>query len=76
MLRKLRSERKSGRLPAQMPPLTWKNPELRRLVKLLSIATVLNILIGGYYTNATITYMHSANFCGQACHTMTPEFTA
>ncbi|MCW5977627.1 MAG: NapC/NirT family cytochrome c [Bryobacteraceae bacterium] len=76
MFRKLRRERKTGTLFQRLPPLAWSNPELRRLVKLIGIATIANIVIGGYYTHATVSYMDSAGFCGTACHVMTPEYTA
>ncbi len=76
MVRKLRSEQRAGKLPEQLPPLEWDNPEVRRLFRLIGIATFVNIIVGGYYTNATVTYMDSAGFCGTACHTMHPEYTA
>ncbi len=76
IVRKMRAEQKAGVLPAEPPRLEWANPELRRLVKLIGIATVANVIVGGYYTHAAVEYMDSANFCGQACHVMTPEYTA
>ncbi len=76
IVRKLRMEQRTGRMPAEMPPLEWANPELRRLVKLIGVATILNIIIGGYYTHAAVNYMDSSNFCGEACHVMEPEYTA
>jgi nitrate/TMAO reductase-like tetraheme cytochrome c subunit len=76
IMRKLRAEQKAGTIPKEPPALEWANPELRRLIKLIGIATVINIIVGGYYTNAAVQYMDSANFCGQTCHVMAPEFTA
>jgi len=62
--------------PAEFPPVNWENPDFRRLVKFLSVATVINVIVGGYYTHATVTYMDSAGFCGLTCHVMKPEYTA
>ncbi|MCP5120738.1 MAG: cytochrome C, partial [bacterium] len=73
---RLRKERKRHILPDVFPPLNWRNRDFRKLVKFVSVATVMNIIIGGYYTHATVTYMASSNFCGVTCHSMTPEFTA
>ena len=74
--RRLRGEQKRHTLPVRFPPLNWANADFRRLVQFISVATVLNIIIGGYYTHATVTYMDSPNFCGSTCHMMKPEYTA
>lgn len=62
--------------PAEFPPISWENPDFRRLVKFLSVATIINVIVGGYYTHATVTYMDSSGFCGVTCHVMKPEYTA
>lgn len=74
--RQKRHEIKRQEYPREFPPLTWENLDFRRLVKFVAVATVLNIIIGGYYTHATVMYMDSPNFCGVTCHSMHPEFTA
>ena len=76
MFWRLRQERRRGTLPERLPPVTWSNPEVRQLVKLVGIATIANIVIGGYYTHAAVSYMDSAGFCGTSCHVMKPEYTA
>lgn len=73
---RLSGETKRHQLPEIFPPLTWKNQDFRRLLKFVAVATAANVVIGGYYTQATVHYMDSRDFCGTTCHTMTPEYTA
>jgi hypothetical protein len=56
--------------------LGWENRELRFLSVFLLGATGFNVLVGGYFSHAAVTYMESARFCGATCHSMTPEYTA
>jgi len=49
---------------------------LRRLIWFLGVTTVLNVIIGTQITYRAVTYMGTPQFCGQACHTMSPEFAA
>jgi nitrate/TMAO reductase-like tetraheme cytochrome c subunit len=49
---------------------------LRRLAWFLGITTVLNIIIGTQITYRAVNYMGTPQFCGQACHSMSPEFAA
>ncbi len=74
--RQKRSERRRETYPAEFPPINWRNRDFRRLVTFVGVATVANIIIGGYYTHAMVSFMDSPNFCGSACHSMKPEFTA
>jgi hypothetical protein len=73
---RFRGERRRHVLPAVFAPVNWRNPDFRRLVKFVGVATFFNVIIGGYYTHATVSYMDSSGFCGATCHTMTPEYTA
>ena len=74
---KVRKERRAGAPEVELPPVTWRNLEFRRIVWLIGLATFLNVIIGGHYTYAAVEYMDSVSFCGQTCHTvMKPEFTA
>lgn len=74
---KVRKERRQGTEMVQIPPISWRNTEFRRIVWIIGIATIANLIIGGHYTYAAVDYMDSTEFCGQACHTvMKPEFTA
>ncbi len=49
---------------------------LRRLVIFLGVATMLNVLIMSHLTYRAVEHMETAQFCGQSCHVMKPEFTA
>ncbi|PYT31303.1 MAG: cytochrome C [Acidobacteria bacterium] len=72
-----RRERASGTQPTGFLPLTFRNPELRRLVAFIGVTTVANVIIAGQFTYSAVNYMESVSFCGQTCHTvMQPEFTA
>ncbi len=70
-----RRERRRGSYPSDLPPVNWQNPAFRRVVTFIALATVVNVLIGGQFTYASVEYMDSVSFCGQACHSvMKPEF--
>jgi nitrate/TMAO reductase-like tetraheme cytochrome c subunit len=72
-----RSEHASGLYPANFPPLSWQNGDLRRLVKFVGITTIINVVVASQVTYAAISYMDTAQFCGTTCHTvMQPEYTA
>jgi hypothetical protein len=74
---KIRKQRRAGAGLEEMPPVSWRNLEFRRIVSVIGIATFANLIIGGHYTYAGVEYMDSVSFCGQTCHTvMKPEFTA
>ena len=66
----------AGLYPSSFPPLTWANPEFRKLASFVGIMTAANVVIGGHLTYSAVEYMDSRNFCGQACHIMDPEWTA
>jgi nitrate/TMAO reductase-like tetraheme cytochrome c subunit len=71
-----RRELRTGKYPAGFPPLTLRNPALRRLLIFIGVATFVNLVIASQGTYAAITYMDQPQFCGQTCHVMKPEFTA
>ena len=72
-----RSEHASGLYPVSFPPLTWSNPDLRRLVMFLVVTTLVNLIIASQASYAAINYMDSVQFCGTTCHTvMQPEYIA
>jgi hypothetical protein len=74
---KVRKESRAGAPAAELPPVSWRNLEFRRIVSVIALATFANLIIGGHYTYAAVEYMDSVSFCGQTCHTvMKPEFTA
>ena len=49
---------------------------IRRLAIFFAVTTVINIVIGTQGTYRAIEQMETAQFCGQSCHVMKPEFTA
>ena len=49
---------------------------LRRVAWFLGLTTILNVIIGTQFTYRAVTYMETPQFCGQACHSMSPEFAA
>jgi len=49
---------------------------IRRLAIFFAVTTVINIVIGTQGTYRAIEHMETAQFCGQSCHVMKPEFTA
>jgi NapC/NirT cytochrome c family, N-terminal region len=74
---KVRKERRTGAAETELPPVSWRNLDFRRIVSVIAVATFLNLIIGGHYTYAAVEYMDTVTFCGQTCHTvMKPEFTA
>ncbi len=71
------SERRHNRYPKEFPPPDLSHPGLRRLLKFVAAATVLNVILAGQFTYSAVTYMDSTTFCGKTCHTvMIPEYTA
>lgn len=73
---KERRKRSADAYPSSFPPPRWSNPEFRKLLSFVLIATAANVVIGGHLTYSAVEYMDSVSFCGEACHIMTPEFTA
>ena len=70
-------ERVSGKTPTSFLPLTFRNPELRRIVAFVAVTTFANVIIAGQLTYSAVSYMDGVSFCGQTCHTvMKPEYTA
>jgi nitrate/TMAO reductase-like tetraheme cytochrome c subunit len=49
---------------------------LQRLAWFLGVTTFLNLLIGTQFTYRAVKHMETAQFCGQSCHSMNPEFAA
>jgi nitrate/TMAO reductase-like tetraheme cytochrome c subunit len=58
-------------------PLLPRGGELRKLAIFFGLTTFVNLLIGSQLMTSAVSYMDSAQFCGEACHTvMQPEYTA
>ena len=49
---------------------------IRRLLWFFGITTLLNVMIGTQLTYRAVEHMETPQFCGQACHSMSPEFAA
>ena len=49
---------------------------LRKFAIFFAVMTVINIVIGTQGTYRAVGYMETAQFCGQSCHVMKPEFSA
>jgi hypothetical protein len=48
----------------------------RRFALFFGITTFANLVIGSQITYRAVGHMETAQFCGQSCHVMKPEFTA
>jgi nitrate/TMAO reductase-like tetraheme cytochrome c subunit len=72
--RKLRA---AGELPSIYPAIDIKTPMVRNGLLFVAAATFLNVMIFGFASYHGVSYMDTATFCGQTCHTvMAPEFSA
>jgi nitrate/TMAO reductase-like tetraheme cytochrome c subunit len=65
-----------GPLPTAYPEIHLGDPLFRRGVMIVIIATAVNLAIVSIATYRGVTYMDSANFCGQSCHVMAPQWSA
>jgi hypothetical protein len=64
--------RRRGTQPQMFAPLGWQNRDLRKLSSFVGIATGINVLAGGYFSQAAVDYMDSPGFCSATCHSMSP----
>jgi nitrate/TMAO reductase-like tetraheme cytochrome c subunit len=76
MYLRYRRETRRGTYPQTFRSLGWENREFRNLSVFAVLVTGVNVLVGGYYSNAAVKYMDSPNFCGGTCHSMYPEYSA
>ena len=59
------------------PTLNLSDPNLRRALGFVLVATLINLAILSVASFGAVEYSESQTFCGQTCHEpMTPEFTA
>ena len=69
--------RKRGLPMTDLPPLTFANVELRRLLAFVAATTFANVIIATQWGYSAVHYMDSDRFCGLTCHkVMAPEYTA
>jgi hypothetical protein len=57
-------------------PTFDRRAALQRLAWFFVVTTVLNLVIGTQFTYRAVEHMETAQFCGQTCHSMHPEFVA
>src|SRR5260370_947165 len=68
--------RNAGELPSVYPEIDLKTPAVQKGILFVAVATVLNVIIFSFASYRGVSYMDTANFCGQTCHTvMAPEFS-
>ncbi|HUL17373.1 MAG TPA: NapC/NirT family cytochrome c [Terriglobales bacterium] len=66
-----------NQIPSVYPHVNLSSPGVQHTALWIGGLTFLNLLIMGTASYSGVTYMDSAKFCGQTCHTvMQPEFTA
>src|ERR1700720_3195426 len=77
ILLRRRKLRNAGELPSVYPEIDLKTPMMRHGILFIAVATVLNVIIFSFASYRGVSYMDTASFCGQTCHTvMAPEFSA
>jgi len=57
-------------------PVFDRKAALQRLAWFFGVTTLLNVLIGTQFTYRAVEHMETPQFCGQSCHSMSPEFAA
>ena len=67
---------KAGQIPAQFPKIDLNDRMFRHGLDVVLVATIVNLLIVAVASYRGVAYMDSAQFCGQSCHVMHPEYTA
>jgi nitrate/TMAO reductase-like tetraheme cytochrome c subunit len=65
-----------GQVPSIYPEIDLSSPAFRHGIDFVVVATFINFVIVGTASYRGVAYMDTPNFCGQACHVMTPEWTA
>ncbi len=65
-----------GQIPSVYPRIELRDPVFRRGIEIVLMATFINFVIVGTASYRGVSYMDSANFCGQSCHVMAPQWTA
>jgi nitrate/TMAO reductase-like tetraheme cytochrome c subunit len=71
-----RGLRAAGQIPDTYPQIDLSDPRFRHALDFVVIATFINFVIVGTATYRGVAYMDTVSFCGQACHTMAPEWAA
>ncbi len=64
------------RIAATIETLPDRKSAFRRAGIFFAVMTVANVIIGSQFSYRAVEHMDTAQFCGQSCHVMKPEFTA
>jgi cytochrome c1 len=64
------------RVAQQLAALPDRRTALRRAGIFFAVMTAANVVIGSQLSYRAVEHMDTAQFCGQSCHVMKPEFTA
>ena len=64
------------RLEKELAVLPNRQTYVRKIAVFLAVTSAANIVIGTQGTYRAVRHMETAQFCGQSCHVMKPEFTA
>jgi len=71
-----KSREKAGLPVTNLPDLRLDSPELQRMIIFVAVASLGNVIVFTQWGYSAVNYMDTAQFCGQACHTvMQPEYT-
>jgi hypothetical protein len=72
-----RRMRRAETLPEAYPRFDRRDPSVRRAVRVLALATVVNVAMMSAATYRGVGYMETEAFCGLTCHkVMAPQHTA
>ncbi len=64
------------RIARTLPAAPDRRSVWRRAAIFFGVMTAANLVIGSQLTYRAVAHMETAQFCGQTCHVMKPEFTA
>ena len=70
------ARRRVERMEKELAVLPNRQTYVRRIVIFFAVTTAANIVIGTQGTYRAVEHMETAQFCGQSCHVMKPEFSA
>lgn len=70
-------DRRRGRIEPMPASFSLADPNVRRTVIFLAVATIVNLALVSFASFGAVEYSESQAFCGQTCHpVMTPHFEA
>ena len=70
-------ERRRGRIDPLPTTFSLADPDVRRTVLFVAVATIVNLLVVSFASFGAVEYSESQAFCGQTCHpVMKPHFEA